>query len=643
MQRTYSFLGTGLLTLAFACSGGTEPGTTIGGGTSGNGNGGTSGGGASGNAGNAGGPPSGGGSGGFIDVGCPPTTCADLGWACGYTVDLCGNVIDCADEGLECADGELCVGGIDGPTQCQAGGADTCELCSAVPECDDVAQPTRLTGRVITPGRDDGNAENQVGVPNAVVYILRSDQIDDLPAIPTGVPTDGQSCDRCEEQDLGPLLAGAITDATGAFTIEGRVPVGREFLLVVKAGKFRRVTTYSLPAEAACQTTALPTQMSTAGDAPEGEGADDNPTRLPRSLTDGLAVNIPKIGISTGRIDAMECVFEKMGISASEFGNPGSSASVQMYRGSGPDGAPQGAKIDDDTPADSELYGSLERLASYDMIVSDCEGTGWDGRTASDHVAFSDRVANGDVIREYVNRGGRLFASHLSMSWLHQNGTEPYDAEDPIATGLAAAADWDTASGASGNLDTEGIGVVSVVGDRPLASPRVDGFASWLVSEAVTSAPDYEMTIADPRSLAIEIHAGTEEFLYRSDPNGRVQQFSFNTPLGAPEAAACGRVAYSGFHVAANAALPNPNTNSPFATAEFPGHCRDQYANDGNLTDQEKVLLYMLFDLGACVGEEPIPPPCVPITCTGSGVQRCGYTPDGCGNVLDCGPCRPPA
>ncbi|HEY3253379.1 MAG TPA: hypothetical protein VGJ91_05505, partial [Polyangiaceae bacterium] len=33
---------------------------------------------------------------------CVKKTCADLGWACGYTVDKCGNVIDCAQEGLTC-------------------------------------------------------------------------------------------------------------------------------------------------------------------------------------------------------------------------------------------------------------------------------------------------------------------------------------------------------------------------------------------------------------------------------------------------------------------------------------------------------------------------------------------------------------
>jgi hypothetical protein len=138
-----------------------------------------------------------------------------------------------------------------------------------------------------------------------------------------------------------------------------------------------------------------------------------------------------------------------------------------------------------------------------------------------------------------------------------------------------------------------------------------------------------QFNITDPRSMVMTLGPSSEEFVYRSDGNGRVQQFSFDTPYGAPEGASCGRVAYSGFHVAATG-----GGTTPFINKTFPEHC------SGNLTPQEKVLLYMLFDLGACVGAPPVPPPCTPIEC---GVMSCGYTPDGCGGVLDCGPCRPPA
>jgi hypothetical protein len=314
-----------------------------------------------------------------------------------------------------------------------------------------------------------------------------------------------------------------------------------------------------------------------------------------------------------------------MGIAHGEFGNPGAdgkaAARVHLYRGGTDSAAPAGARIDGDTPHDSALYESLPRLESYDMVVADCEGQSWDQD-------FSERDASGAKVREFVNRGGRLFASHLSYSWLDGNGGDPYSAAAPIATGLNAVGSWDSAANytATGNLNTSGTGVVSL--GRPAASPRIQNFADWMRNEGVIGA-DNQFAITDPRSMATGLGPSSEEFVYRSGGNNRVQQFSFDTPYGAPEGQSCGRVAYSGFHVAATG-----GGTTPFINKTFPEHC------SGSLTAQEKVLLYMLFDLGACVGAPPVAPPCTPIEC---GATSCGYTPDGCGGVLDCGPCRPPA
>lgn len=546
-----------------------------------------------------------------FDGGCPVTTCADLGWACGYTVDACGNVIDCADEGRSCSGTDVCVGGIDGPTECVTGTEGVaCDLCSAIPDCSDAPEPTRLAGRVVSPGRNDDDTGNQVGVPNAIVYILRNNVVDDLPSVSSGIPADGTSCDRCEDQDLGPVLTGAITDATGNFVLEGDIPVGVEFLLVVQAGKFRRATVETLVPEAACTMTVFPDALP------------DNPTRLPRSMSDGLAANLPRVAVSTGQIDAMECVFEKMGIDHAEFGNPGDDAlaspRIHLYRGGPNTGTPPGAgaRIDDSTPHASDLYGDRLRLQNYDIVVSDCEGPTWDGEDND----FAERDADGDEIREYLNRGGRMFASHLSFSWLFENGTEPYDSARPFETGLGRAGEWDP----DPSNNNQGTGRVSV--DRPHAAPRIDQFAEWMQHERIIDSTDGTFTIFEPRSQVTELGDSSEEFVYLED--GRVQQFSFNTPYGAPDDAVCGRVAYSGFHVSVGGG------GDPFIDAVFPEHC------SGDLTDQEKVLLYMLFDLGACVGTDLIPPPCVPITCEDAGA-RCGFTPDGCGAVLDCGACGP--
>jgi hypothetical protein len=530
MRLQYFVLGGAILGLSGACSSDSPSGSLIGG----SGNAGASAGGAAGNGANAGGP-NGVGAGGFIDFGdagtdCAPKTCAQLGWACGYTIDVCGNVINCADEGLVCPGTEVCVGGIDGPTECVAGQGPSCEVCDAVAACD-AASPTRLTGRVVTPGRDDQNVANQVGVPNAVVYIMRNNSVADLPAITTGIPSDGESCDRCEDQDLGPLLTGAITDATGGFTLETNVPVGVDFLLVVKVGKFRRAITYALPAEAACTTTTLPTVLP------------GNPTHLPRSMSDGLAVNLPQIAVTTGQIDAMECVFEKMGIAQAEFGNFGSASRVHLYRGGVSSAAQGGAVIDGSTPFDGDLYTSLPRMQSYDMVVADCEGQAWDATPAS-----PQRVASGANVREYVNRGGRMFASHLSFTWLNQN--DPAGAPASVFdTGVGAAATWRQQTFYT---DSTGTGHISL--GRAKASSRIDNFAAWMANESV---PD-PFTITDPRSMvepgADAVGASSEEFVYREDVPAvtpaatgdlRVQQFSFNTPYGADAANSCGRVAYS--------------------------------------------------------------------------------------------------
>ncbi len=539
----------------------------------------------------------------------PASSCAELGWQCGTAIDECGNQFDCAAEGLSCGPLETCIGGIDGPAECKTaigtGSGGACTVCGAVPKgCG--SNPTRLTGRVVTPGRADVNTGNQVGVPNAFVYILRTDDETQLPPITPGIPPGGTSCDRCADQELGPVLVGGTTDAKGEFALQGNIPVGQEFVLVVKVGRFRRATKMTLPADAACTDTALPQTLP------------DNPTRLPRDMADGLMVNIPKIAISTGELDAIECVFEKMGIATSEFGNPGTggngAARIHLYRG-GAAANPAGARIDDQTPIDQELYGDLARLQQYDTIVADCEGPSWDS-------SFGQRNASGPNVREYVNRGGRMFASHLSFSWLNSNGTLVYDPGTFQDTGLASAATWVT------NINTAdvGTGIVSLVGPRPLASPRIANFADWLVNESVTTAPNYQFTINEPRSQATGLGGFSEEFVYCdggncTGSNARTQQFSFNTPYGAPDDAVCGRVAYSGFHVVAG---------STPASAVFPNHC------SGDLTAQEKVLLYMLFDLGACVGDEPEPPECVPEACS----NRCGTIADGCGGVLDCS-CAP--
>lgn len=535
-------------------------------------------------------------------------SCADLGWACGVAVDECGNVHDCADEGLSCdAATQSCVGGIDGPTECVTGepgtGTSNCDVCDAIPDCSAEPQVTRLTGRVVTAGKADDDTANQVGVPNAFVYILRNNDEAQLPEMPAGIPDGGTSCDRCADQDLGPVLVGATTNSLGEFTLEGDIPVGKEFVLAVKIGKWRRAQHVTLEADSACSDTPVPSVS----------------TRLPRSSTDGLGAHIPHIGITTGGIDAMECVFYKMGVDEDEFAQPNADASaaarIHMYRSNG-------ASMSDGNTVDDELFTEQARLFEYDMLVFDCMG--------QDYAQNQGLTGPQENLRHYVNSGGRLFASHLSYTWLQTNGTQAYDPATWIDTGLANAANFPGSVQPRAD-DDEGVGIVSI--GRPRANPtKIQLFADWLVNEGAATLADDEYTfpIIEPRELSSTVNEYTEEFVFREMDDGDwVQSFAFNTPYGSPEEAICGRVAYTAFHVSADGG-GGGNPGLPFQNAEFPDHC------PGDLTDQEKVLLYMLFDLGACVttDEPPQPPGCTPIGECKLG--RCGAVADGCGGTIEC-------
>jgi hypothetical protein len=636
----------------------------------------------------------------------PATSCASLGWQCGFAVDSCGTVFDCSKENLKCDPvTQTCIGGIGGvPATCQTGsggggGGGTCDVCSAIADCSKKPQVTKLSGRVVTPGRTDTDTANQVGVPNAFVYILTKDDATLLPAIDTGIPKDSSgnlltACDRCDTQDLGPVLASATTNEKGQYTLSGNIPVNKEFVLVVKIGKWRRAVKYTLASGGACATTAVPTLT----------------TRLPRSSSDGLGANIPHVAVSTGQVDAIECVFYKMGVAASEFALPGSGATaasrIHMYRSTDAGGEKMGSgttAYTDFTP-DTDLYRDNTRLNGYDMVVFDCEGS-----------AYEDNTYDVNV-RKYVNRGGRMFASHWSYTWLHDNAGVNYTPATALDTRLDTSANWQS----SNSTPSSGTGYVSV--GRPRANGgKIMTFANWLVNEGAATLANgsYTFGITDPRDLAVSANSGSDEWVYRfpggttgtcgtcegsnqttcqtsarctwsgsvctSTPacssasnstacgllagcawsNGifgascgvatcrnstsqstcnattgcawapaasTVQQYSFNTPFTAPSTDICGRVAYSAFHV-------SPATSGNFSGVVFPNGCG---ANSGNLTAQEKVLLYMLFDLAGCVstGGTPTPPACTPLdpktSCT-TGV--CGVMANGCGGTIDCGAC----
>lgn len=521
--------------------------------------------------------------------------------ACGYQSDGCSGSVNCGG----CTWPKTCVG--------------TKGVCSMpnIPGCDKLCpfidttcttsgkMPTRLTGKVYAPN-------GTTPLYNALVYVPNGT----LPSITTGA-----TCERCEDENLGSPIAAALTTADGSFTLNN-VPAGTSFPLVIKMGKWRRVVT--VPAVDRCASVALTADQ----------------TRLPRSKTDADAsnvqyVNIPRFAVVSGLVDAMECVLRKIGVDDSEFTRPSQNGRIHMYRapvnydrngnpsngGGGVMGcvnfktgsttqcaSAKDADVVQDKLAD--LFAS-SKLNQYDIAVFDCEGS------ANDHDSYDATLLN------WANAGGRVFASHYSYKYLNDNGT------------FANSATW--GGTASGDNTTTGI----IDKSDPVKNPKGVALNAWMgnVNAWSPTYGDGYISITDPRYYVTAVKTGSERFIY-TDNDVRiggtqlckadsVQQYAFNTPFGAAASSICGRVLYSAFHVAGASGI---------ADKVFPSYC-----STGALTAQEKVLMFMLFDLSACVsvGDPPQPPGCTKNTCAGLGAT-CGSLSDGCGGLLECGTCVAP-
>ncbi|MCC7383389.1 MAG: hypothetical protein IT384_16245 [Deltaproteobacteria bacterium] len=539
---------------------------------------------------------------------CTPQTCVSAGANCGPLGDGCGGVIASCGS---CTGGNICGGG-GVPSVCGGAGTGTSTTCTGLCQ-NQVYCPsggaTTLTGVVYAPN-------GTTPIHNAIVYVP-VDPSAPLPTINTGA-----ECDRCSAQDLGQPLVSTLSGADGRFTLR-HVPASVSFPLVVKKGKWRRSVT--ITARSPCSTTAL----TAAG------------TRLPQTQAEG---NIPHTAITTGRVDGLECVLRKAGVAASEFTRPTGNGRIHLYRGSidrsssgrggaWPDdaawrcqqcgtgggatdqncrtqwcgGAANSFRTNTLNAIDARrLYENQSVIDGYDMVIFGCEAS----------EGTRDSADRGRVL-QHVNVGGRLFLSHFHYDWIYKGGSY---VTDPLNT----TAVWG-GGGGTGNLSDPTAAIIDATFPGGLA------FSAWIdaTNSAHPTLGSGFLEINEPRQFVQSTTALGRRWIYttQADQNeDSVQQFTFNTPVGASAANICGRVAYSAFHV---------TIGSNWDTV-FPAHCT------GPLTAQEKALLFMLFDLASCVADEnqepPPPPSCTARTCAAAGAQ-CGVIADGCGSTVDCGTC----
>lgn len=372
-------------------------------------------------------------------------------------------------------------------------------------------------------------------LPNISVFV---------PNAALGPLPNGAQCLRCETPPSGLPLIITTSAADGRFVLED-MPANTPVPLVVQSGKWRRRIV--IPPLPACIDTPLA----------------DGTVRLPRNQAEG---DLPRIALSTGGADSLECLLRKTGIDDAEFSVSGGSGRVHLFAGPGGtnqfDASHGGAAF---PAAPTALWNDVALLMPYDTVLLSCEGSQGPGTKP-----LSARLA----LKNYVDAGGRVYASHWHNFWI-QSGPTPWPT---LAT-------WNFQS----DLDT-------LTADVNTAFPRGDDLAHWLLEVGATTtlgtlpimSPVEHTVTAIDESLA-------KRWIYKtttSNGTPTVQQFSFTTPVEAAPAAQCGRLVFSDIHASGG--------DSSAVGLGFPsGGCMTPLTS---LTPKDKALIYALFDISRCIG-----------------------------------------
>jgi hypothetical protein len=416
-----------------------------------------------------------------------------------------------------------------------------------VPACSAGAKTT-ISGKVYAPN-------GTLPLYNVLVYVPN-------PTITPVMPfTEGVSCDRCGSSVVNPVTS-AVTDETGSFVLE-KAPAGTDIPLVIQVGKWRRQLT--IPAVTGCVDNPL---------------TDPQVTRLPRNSTEG---DLPRIAISTGGADQMECLPLRMGIDPAEFTPATGPGRIHLFAGSSDERAAtfQPVRAMDASQgsvaltSSNELWASADSLSTYDLVILSCE---------SNSFAQDKPMAVRQGMYDYASRGGRVFASHWHNIWF-EDGPEPVPTTGTWSRRTDPVED-----------NTPLLGTINQT------FPKGAALASWLMNVGASTTLG-SMNVIYPRDNLQAVNDQIAlEWIAVDNPNfpnspKAVQYMSFNTPIGVPEEQVCGREVYTNLHVAAVADTTEANALG------FPASCGMQ-----ELTAQEKAVAFMLFDLSSCVQSEKDPP-----------------------------------
>jgi hypothetical protein len=434
----------------------------------------------------------------------------------------------CTPGGNECGDGYICTS--DG--RCQ--GEDECEgLECNVAQCSKQGKPeTTVSGTVFAPNGTLPLYGIKVYIPNAPV-----------PAF-----TDGAECTRCVNDDQlpGSPVNGiaAQTDEAGKFTLTG-VPTGSNIPLVITSGKWRRQIT--IPSVTECADNPLPT----------------TDTRLPKNKSEG---DIPRIALTTGNADSLECLLRRIGIDDAEIGTMGSDKRIHLFTGNGvstfKSGFPGGMGT---IPSANNWWRTAANLKPYDIVILSCEGAQNPDTKGQDGL---------NAMKEYADIGGRVFASHWHNIWISgdYDGGQPTSAWRNVAT-------W----GPSQNFSQA---ITDIIDENN--NPKGSSFATWMLNVMGSTVRGEVPILANTGRTTVSAvdNARAERWTFIKGSE-QPQNFQITTPQEVAQADRCGKVVFSDMHV----------SGGPIANMPYPDSCGATLT----MSPQEKALAFMIFDLASCV------------------------------------------
>jgi hypothetical protein len=422
----------------------------------------------------------------------------------------------------------------------------TCKVGDCkVPACAP-GQRTTVSGKIYDPAGKTALYNITVFVPNA--------QLDPI--------NDGPSCDPCDPVTGTSLLSGkplviTKTDESGAFhlgkTTTYDVPAGTNIPMVIQVGKWRRQVT--LPTVTACQDNVI---------------TDMELLHLPRTSAEG---HIPKMAITTGEADALQCLLLKIGVDKSEFTTEAGTGRINLYTGGGGSAAfdatlNAGAMF---TPA-APWWESYDNLAKYDILLHSCDGQQGTYDPANGvEPPFPKSMPARMALQQFADKGGRVFASHWHAYWFDQ-GTAPFK----------SMATWGHRNGLPNNY----------LATIDQSFPTGASLAQWMVNVGGSQQLGMVQIQQNASNRLIDMAAGgkiSQRWIYASTLTPQSVLFlSATTPI---PGGTCGRAVISDLHVSAGGGQGGDQPAMPFPTS----------CVTTDLSPREKVLEFMLFDIASCV------------------------------------------